>query len=725
MDEDLFSNDLEELQPTVRMGVVICDCGGKVSGILNTELLCEKTSMLPGVVYTAKEPYPCNRDGIARLQQAIKDHQLDRVLVAGCTPRLVEKLFREAAEAAGMERLYLDVVDIRELCAFVHHDQTEAASQKAMDLIRMGIARLGALHSPQTYRTTITKSAMVIGSDLSGLTVALTLANEGIDVTLVEQEDRLGGRSSFLYGPELEILPEQITAVTNHPHIHVLLNHRVSKITGTSGNYTVIVIDNGQPKVIPIGAIILAMGAQAKEPDFTRRYDYSRVVTQAEFWNELRTAEKNLQGLSENNVVMILGVEDPASDRYAHIYCLTGIRQATWTKQLNPDANVTILFHDLYVGSESEVGETELLRAKQSGATFFRYRKDFPPAITDQTVDVYDPLTGQPTRIPYDKVVLPTPLEPENRTHHLAAMLNLPQDQYGFLIEERRRLRPEQVIHDGVFVVGGVHQPSDIQELLFQAYLTSSRVLRFLSQEQISCQTPTAEIHFALCTGCANCVPVCPTSAIHLEKQEGVLSLAEVDPYRCIGCGNCVVICPVKALSLPGWDDAAILAQIEAALQVSNHASKSPRILAFACEWSAYAAAEMAGAQRISYPSDIRIIRLNCSARLDPYHILWAFLNGADGVFVGLCPRGECHYGESNLLAEERIYLLKMQLAEHGVDPGHLHIEFVRGDDGAGFANAISGFSAQIAKPSFHSMQIPIQIKKSSKEIQHSEKKRG
>jgi heterodisulfide reductase subunit A len=726
MDEDFhLSNGSQETQPAVRTGVVICECGGKISGILKIDAISNNASMLPGVVYVANEAFPCNRDGLVRLQRAIRDHQLERVLVAGCTPRLVEKLFREAAEAVGLERSYLEVADIRELCAFVHHDQIEAASQKAIDLIRMGVARLKALQHPQMFLTTITKSAMVVGSDLSGITVALALANEGIDVTLVEQADQLGGKSSFLYGRDFRTYSDQAIAISNHPHIQILLNTRISKIEGTPGNYTVIVIDAAQPKTIPTGAIILAMGVQIGRPDLARRYNRARVVTQAEYWNELRNVEKSSEGLAEKNVVMILGTEDPANDRYAPILDLTSIRQATWTKQLNSDANVTILFRDLYTGSESETGETEILRAKQSGVTFFRYRKDFPPTITDHTVDIFDPLTGQPARIPYDKVVLTTPLEPENRTDQLAALLNLPQDQYGFIIEERRRLRPEQVIHDGVFVVGGVHQPSDVQDLLFQAYLTSSRVLRFLSQEQIAYRTPIAEIHFALCTGCANCVQVCPTSAIHLEKQEGVLSLAEVDSFRCIGCGNCLVICPVKAISLPGWDDAAILAQIEAALEAPDHASDSPRILAFACEWSAYAAAEMAGVRHIPYPSHIRIIRLNCSARLDPYHILWAFLNGADGVFVGSCPRGECHYGSSNLLAEERIHQLEMQLAEHGFDPGRLHIEFLRGDDGAGFADAISRFSAQIEKPALYSKQIPYQIKKPLKDVHNPEKKRG
>jgi heterodisulfide reductase subunit A len=323
--------------------------------------------------------------------------------------------------------------------------------------------------------------------------------------------------------------------------------------------------------------------------------------------------------------------------------------------------------------------------------------------IEDETVDIFDPLTEQPLRIPYDKVVLTKQLLPKKDTERLATMLNLPRDRHGFIIEERVRLRPKFNIENGVFIVGGVHQPSDSSETMLQAYITSSRVLRFLNQDTIVVKNPVAEIDKELCTGCANCIQICPTSAIRLKSRDGLLSLAEVEVLRCTGCGNCLVACPVKAISLPGWDDASILTQISAALEKPTFVeegtplpSTKGKILAFTCEWSAYAAADIAGTQKISYPTNTRIIRLNCSARLDPLHILWAFLNGAAGVFVGLCTRGDCHYGRSNLHAEQRILTLKKQLDEHGIDPSRLHIKFLSGDDSHGFVEAITTFTDRV-----------------------------
>jgi coenzyme F420-reducing hydrogenase delta subunit/NAD-dependent dihydropyrimidine dehydrogenase PreA subunit len=388
----------------------------------------------------------------------------------------------------------------------------------------------------------------------------------------------------------------------------------------------------------------------------------------------------------------------------SHISSLTAVRQATQSKHLNPDANVTVLFRDLYSAGENQSLAETILQAKESGVTFFRYRNETPPVITDISVDIEDPLTGQPLCIPFDRVVLSTPIVPHGSSDSLAALLGLQQDRHGFMIEARTRLRPGYYSDPGIYVVGNAHQPMDTTDVLLQAYLTSSRLQRFLNQDSMFTRAPVAEIARETCTGCGNCTQVCPQNAIELITSDGVLSLAEVQALQCTGCGSCAVVCPVNAIMIPGWNDLAIIAQISAAFNSSPSDGDSvdaphpPRILAFACEWSAYASADLAGTQRIPHPSDLRIVRMNCSARFDPKHILWALLNNADGVFLGACHPGDCHYGTGNLFAEERVQGLKQQLADYGLDPRRVKLEFLAGDDGETFVNTITAFQDDLGK---------------------------
>jgi len=676
-----------------RIGVVICDCGDKIARVLDTEALLQKVVDQSGVVYAARDTYPCSKDGQERIRRAIVENQLDRVLIAGCSPRLVEKLFRQAVQPAGLDLSYLNVINIREHVAYVHAGDPAAVS-KANSLIEMGTARLATTSIAPSHTGRVVKSALVIGSGLSALTVALTLADGGVRVTLVEQTGALGGSVPDLQERTLELISEKSKTVLKHPLIDTLFNAYLTEVRGHPGDYEVRIQHGDQTTTYAIGAIIVDNGAQHKKLGASRWFDRNRVKTQAEFETELNKATEPGKMLELNDIVMIFCADETQLERCSRVCCNIGIRQAIRTKQLNPNVNVTILFRELYLGEIGGAHEAEFIQARQLGVTFFRYRRDRPPVIGDQTVDVLDTLTGEPVRVPFERVVLTMPLIPHENVQTLAALLGLPQDDAGFLAEPRVRLRPGRYTDPGIYVLGSAHQPADTTEALFQAYLTSSRTARFLSQETISVQTPVACIDPALCTGCGNCPQVCPTLAIQLEKRDGLLSLSDVDELRCIGCGNCVVVCPVKAITLPGWDNIEIPTQISAALQQRKNGRV--KVIVLACEWSAYAAADMAGARRIPYPPNVRILRMNCSARFDPYHILWAFLNGADGVFLGACPPGECHYGTGNLYAQERVEKLKKELAAHGVEPRRLRLEFLTLENGAKFAQAVTDFVTDI-----------------------------
>ncbi|MCJ7548915.1 MAG: hydrogenase iron-sulfur subunit, partial [Anaerolineae bacterium] len=339
--------------------------------------------------------------------------------------------------------------------------------------------------------------------------------------------------------------------------------------------------------------------------------------------------------------------------------------------------------------------EEKLIEARQAGVEFVRYAPSSPPKVTGEGVDVRDVLSGTDRRLPYDRVVLATPLVPQPDASVVAHMLGIAQDQNGFFPEVRYRLLPQNYAERGVYVCGAAHYPAGRTEAEFQATSAAFKALRHLQAGQITSSAPVAVVDEQLCTGCANCVEACPFGAISMHEREGVLDLSQIDPLLCKGCGNCVVVCPVKAISRPLDSDAQVLAQIEAALATASQNGR-PRILVFGCEWSSHAAAELAGANRLSYPAEARLIRVGCSARFDPTHILWAFFSGADGVLLGACPPGDCHYVNGNRHAQERFTTLRSQLAESGFDPRRLRLECITPDDPHDFVRKIADFTALI-----------------------------
>jgi heterodisulfide reductase subunit A-like polyferredoxin len=554
----------------LKLGVFICDCGGQIGAVLDTEHLQRCACELPGVAFARRLNYSCSPDGVEAVLAASQEEGVDRVLVAGCTPRLMARRFQAACRQAGRDVDLVELVDIREGCASVHQNDPQQATAKALDLIRMGAAR-AVRHQPhQPVSAQVAPGALVIGGGVAGMTAALTLANAGQRVTLVEREAALGGMlreapSGAHNGRNGNGLVHQIEAITHHPRIEVLLESEVTHVSGTVGRYAVSLthsgaLHSGNGRQVDVGAIIVATGAQG-------------------------------------------------------------------------DASV------------------------------------------------------------------------------LAHLLGISQDEHGFFPEVRYRLRPEGYAERGIYVCGAAHRPADQRETELQAISAAFKALRHLRAGVVSNGAPVASVDPALCTGCANCVEPCPFDAIAMLQRAEAVDLAQIDPILCTGCGNCVVVCPVKAISQPVDSDAQVLAQIEAALRTADGRSadrrvrstngsggEPVRILVFGCEWSGHAAAELAGANKLSYPVETRLIRLRCSARFDPIHILWALVNGADGVFLSACAPGDCHYIDGNRYAEERTKTLRSLLAGNGFDPRRLRLEWIVPDDPRDFVQKVSSFAELVAK---------------------------
>jgi len=674
-----------------RLGVFICDCGDRIAPILEMGALERGARDLAGVCLVRRLSYSCSPDGIAAILSACSESALDRILVAGCTPRLLERHFQRALGEAGLDEALFELVDIREGCAWVHKGEPQAATAKALDLIQMGVARLALRKPQQAAAAQVTSGALVIGGGLSGMTAALTLANAGQRVTLVERETALGGmlRDVHTLFPDglkaSELVAQKAEAVAHHPRIQVLLESEVTRVTGTAGRYSIGI--SGGSQSFDVGAIIVATGARTLQPWGQFRYDEARVVTQLEFERELRDAP----GLS--NVVMILcaGQRNDEIPYCSGVCCVAALKQAMEVKTANPRAQVTILLRDLNLLGE-DLYEKKVIEARRAGVHFLRYAPSSLPRVTAEGVEVHDDFTGMDLSLPYDRVVLATPLVPQTDASVLAHLLGIAQDENGFFAEARYRLRPQNYVERGIYVCGAAHSPAIWAEAALQGTGAALKALHHLRSGQISSQAPVAVVDEKLCTGCGNCVETCPFDAIAMHKRDMQLDLSQVDPLKCTGCGNCVVVCPVKAISQPVSNDAEVMAQIDAALATPPQDGRL-RILVFGCEWSSHAAAELAGANKLDYPSETRLIRVRCSTRFDPLHILWALFNGADGVFLGACPPGDCHYIDGNRNAQERYDTLIKLLAQSGFDPRRLRLEWITPDDAHDFVSKITDFA--------------------------------
>lgn len=684
------------METEAKIGVFICDCGTEIASFIDTQALADRARDLPHVALAQRGLYNCSRQGQQRMKQAIAEHGLNRVVVAGCTPRTHEPLFRAVCEEAGLSGSFFEMANIREQCAWVHPAERERATAKALDLIRMAVAKAALLEERDKVEAEVTPAALVIGAGTAGLSAALTLANGGFPVKLVEQERELGGlvRKLHTLYPTMqrakEFISERIQAVQSNPNIEVLTQAQILDVSGSVGNYHVAVGGNGREAAFDVGTIIVATGAQPSHPDSLFRYDGRRVITQFELEGKLKAGLVNAQ-----NIVMIHGAERGEERPYCSaVYCMTVLKNAILLKEMNPRARISVLFRDLQ--TFGELCEDEIVRARQRGINFIHFGPASKSAVKDDVVEVHDLLSGTDLSLPYDLVVLSTPLVASDGVGRLAGLLRLPLDDHGFFPDVHVRLRPRNYIDPGIYVCGNAHYPTDTNECLFQAYTAASRALHHLSAGVVTSEAAVAVVDERLCAGCGTCVETCAFQAISLKRDEGVLSTAQIAPLLCKGCGNCVTACPSKAITLQSSTDRQFLAQISAAL--AGPRNGQPRVLGLLCQWSGYAAADLAGARHLQYPSNVRLIQVGCSARFDPHHILWAFLSGADGVFLGACEPGECHYVLGNQYAESRIKGLREMLNAAGFDARRVQLAWLKPDEPEEFVTAITDFTASIEK---------------------------
>jgi heterodisulfide reductase subunit A-like polyferredoxin len=577
-----------------RIGVFVCHCGTNIGGYLDVPGAAEYARELPGVVHAEDNLYTCSQDTIAHIIEQIKALNLNRVVVASCTPITHESLFQDALRQAGLNPYLFEMANIRNQCSWVHSSNWDAATTKAKTLIRMAVARAAKLESLKTSEVPVNNTALIIGGGAAGMTAALTLADQGFPVHVVERDEKLGGnlrhlhyfvpdtnndRKNATWSPQ-EYLGEIVYKVKEHSLIQVHLNTELVKTDGFKGNFTSTLARNGQTYQVQHGVIIVATGGvEYKGKEYGYGKD-SRILTQLEFEGLLSA---NMQGGHKNHplstglpssVVMIQCV-GPAEKFCSRLCCTTALKNALKLKEVNPRAEITVLYRDIRTYGFKERLYTE---ARRVGVRFVQYDFDRKPEVIfsrseDQSnnplmVRAWEPILGKELDLKPDLLVLSTPVVPPKGTRELASQLKLSIDLDGFFLEAHVKLRPVDFAAEGIFMAGLAHYPKFLNESIAQAQAAASRAASILSQRGILTNARIAVVDPSKCVGCLTCVRICPYDVPQVSTEAtgvgNIMGAAYIEPAICHGCGTCASECPAYAIQLMHYTDIQTLTKLDA-----------------------------------------------------------------------------------------------------------------------------------------------------------------
>ncbi len=546
----------------IRIGVFICHCGTNIGGILDVPSLSEYARTLPNVVYAADNMYTCSEVGLTEIRDNIKEHDLNRVIVASCSPRTHEPLFRATCQEAEINPYLFEMVNIRDQDSWVHMKEPEKGTEKAKDLIRMGVYKAALLEPLEKVKVEIIPSATIIGGGMAGMNAALILANQGFKVNLLEKEPELGGlvrnlNTIYPINEDPSNLLKIIDSVEDHENINVFKSVIIDNIDGFVGNFKINIKQNDNALELGAGVIIIATGAKPLSAEGYYNHDGKKIISQFEFEGLLK--QKKIEINEINNVIIIQCVGSRNEERKycSNICCMSALKNAMLIKKSNPKAEVTIIFRDIQTQGTSY--EQYYRNAREMGILFIKYLPEKPPIIKESHLEVYNEFMNEEIGIPYDLIILSTPLIANEDSEKLAKMLKVPLGANKFFLEAHVKLRPVDFATDGVFVCGTTHWPADITESISQSNAAASRASIIISKDTLEVEGSTAEVNEKLCIGCEACIKLCPYNAITKDEET---DCAIVNKVVCKGCGVCGASCPHNAITIHHFTVDQILAEI-------------------------------------------------------------------------------------------------------------------------------------------------------------------
>jgi len=549
-----------------RIGVFVCHCGTNISSTVEIDRVVEAVKKEKGVAYVTNTIYACAQDNQDVIKQTIKDQNLNRVVIASCTPRTHETLFQETIREAGLNKYLFDLADIREQCSWCHKGQNEVATKKAIKIVKMAVAKSRLQEPLKSESVGVTPACLIIGGGVAGMVAALTIADQGFPTHIVEKEQSLGGLATNVYrtldGSDVQqFLAATIAEVKSHPKITVHTGTEVKTTDGFVGNFKTTLGDGGE---ISHGAIVLATGGIEYQPTEYLAGTTSNVINQRDL--EKKLFRENYTPNAGERYVMIqcVGSREEAAQYCSRVCCQDAIKNAIAIKERNPAADVVVLYRDVRTYG---LREDYYKKARDLGVFFVRYEVNRKPVV-EQTgkrvqVKAWDYMLNRELQFDADWLVLSVGFRPHPTTDAIGAMYKVTRNPDGYYLEAHVKLRPVDFPSEGLFVTGLGHAPKNLDETIAQALAAAGRAGVILSHEKLAVSGIIAKHKRELCMSCLSCLRVCPFGSPYIA-EDGKISHNEI---KCMGCGICAAICPAKAFQVNNFRDDQILAMIDAAVE--------------------------------------------------------------------------------------------------------------------------------------------------------------
>ncbi len=556
------------LQENGRVGVFICHCGSNIAGVLDIEALKNFVAGLKGVTVVQDFLFTCATDTTEKLKEIIEKNNLNRVVVAACSPRTHEPVFREVLKSVGLNPYLFEMANIRDQCSWVHSHNRDMALNKAKELIAGAVERAKRLEPLYEHRFKVNKQALVLGGGIAGMTCALTMADQGFKVYLVEKGDKLGGLAGRIYETLEGSSPKELVSslkkrIENNPLIEVFLNSQLVEHSGHVGKFEGTVLSKERSVRLEYGVVVVATGCTPYNPSEYLYGQDPRVLTQMEFQRRLWEEPDFAKGIQSVAMIQCIGSRNEEFPSCSRVCCSTAVKNALRLKELNPHSQALILYRDMRTFGLKELA---YYNARSKGILFFQFDPSSPPTLSSSGEGLKLEFSDPRAKVSYsfnpDILVLSEGIRSNPLSNDIANLLKLPRDRDGFFQEAHVKLRPVEFYTSGYYLAGTSHSPRFTDETIAMAQAAAQHAIKVLCKDELSTPATVAVVNSKACASCLICVRSCPVGAPIMNEK----GRSEIRPSLCMGCGICASECPAKAINLLNWKDEQIHSQLKGIL---------------------------------------------------------------------------------------------------------------------------------------------------------------